>query len=112
MKLLRKPITKGELRRIAMKNFGGLVKAVVDISKKIMVIDADLHADQEAFLLTRGSKQNDLWGINLYPDLSEEQFIEFDSMINLRPNAGNLTRGIDDDKIKAVIGRIVARLIK
>lgn len=77
-----------------------------------MVIDADLHADQEAFLLTRGSKQADLWGINLYPDAESDQLIEFDSMINLRPNAGNHSRGVDDNNVKTKIRRIVDQLIQ
>lgn len=106
------PISKEELQRIAKKSFGNLVKAVVDVSGESMVIDADLHADEEAFLLARGSKQIDLWGINLYPELIGEQFIEFDSMINLRPSAGNLSRGVDDEQIKAKIRQVVSRLIR
>jgi hypothetical protein len=50
------------------------------------LLDADLHADQEASLLADGSKQASLWGINLYPDVAGEDWLEFDSMINLRPS--------------------------
>lgn len=96
---------------MAKQSFGNLVKAVVDVAKEIMVVDAGLHADEEALLLSTGSKQNDLWGINLYPDLRGEQFIEFDSMINLRPNTGNLSRGVDDEQIKSNIIRIVNKLV-
>lgn len=112
MKLVERTISKNELRSIARQSFGNLVKAVVDISKGIMAIDAGLHADEEALLLSNGSKQYDLWGINLYPDLEGEDFIEFDSMINLRPGTGNLSRGVDDKNIRAKIKRIVNKLIK
>lgn len=112
MQLLKKPITREQLDRIAKRRFGNLVKAVVDIQKGIMVIDADLHADQEALLLEQGSSQEDLWGINLYPQLKGEDFIEFDSMINLRPSVGNLTRSVNDAQIRKTIVSVVRKWIK
>lgn len=97
---------------MATRSFGNLVKAVVDVSKKIMVIDAGLHADEEAFLLTHGSTQSDLWGVNLYPDLKGDEFIEFDSMINLRPNQNNLSRGVEDENMRSQIRLIISMLVK
>ncbi len=111
MKFLNKPITIIELKNIAKQMFGNLVKAVVDIEKEQMVIDAELHADEEALLLKSGSKQQNLWGINLYPELKGDDFIEFDSMINLRPSIGNNSRGVDDPQIRNKISQIVEKLI-
>lgn len=101
-----------ELRQMSENGFGNLVKAVVDIEKGIMAVDAELHADQEALLLEQGSTQKDLWGINIYPDLPDEQRIEFDSMINLRPSFGNRSRAVDSPEIQKKIIEIVNRLIK
>lgn len=101
-----------ELQEMSKKMFENLVKAVVDVEKKIMVVDAELHADQEAELLKRSSKQNDLWGINLYPEKMGNDFIEFDSMINLRPSQNNRSRGVDDPKIQEKIIKIVDNLIE
>jgi hypothetical protein len=88
-----------------------MVKAVVDIRREVMVLDADLHADQEAELLAGGSRQEALWGINLYPDVPEPDWLEVDSMITLRPSWGNRSRGVDDpairDRIVSVVGRLV-----
>src|SRR3989344_9430294 len=112
MKLLKRPITREELGQIAKRRFGNIVKAVVDIQKEIMVIDAELHADQEALMLEQDSSQEDLWGINLYPELKGEDFIEFDSMINLRPSFGNSSRGIDNPKVREKIVEIVEKLVK
>ena len=112
MKLLKKPITREKLSQIAKRRFGNIVKAVVDIQKEIMVIDAELHADQEALMLEQGSSQEDLWGINLYPDLKGEDFIEFDSMINLRPSVGNLSRNVGDPRIRKSIVSVVQKWIK
>ncbi len=112
MKLVDKNISIQELKTISQNNFGNLVKAVIDIDKQIMVIDAEMHADEEKELLSTGSIQNSLWGINLYPELYEtENFIEFDSMINLRPSQNNLSRGVDDINIQDKIKNIVKKLV-
>ena len=112
MKIISEQITLGELQQMSEKGFGNLVKAVIDIEKGIMALDADLHADQEALLLENGSRQENLWGINIYPALSKEQRIEFDSMINLRPSFGNQSRGVDSPEIQKKIIEAVNRLIK
>ena len=57
-----------ELANMAESMYGELVKAVVDVARRTMVVDAGLHVDEEQLLLETGSNQNDLWGINLYPD--------------------------------------------
>lgn len=112
MKIIKNKISIKELKGMSEKMFGGLVKAVVDVDQRIMAIDAPMHADQEAFLIEKGSRQNDLWGINLYPEKKGEDFIEFDSMINIRPSFDNRTRGVDDVKIRKKIIKIVNKLVK
>lgn len=77
------PISLAELRDMATRRFGDLVKAVADIERGVLVVDAEMHSDQEAELLADGSNRKDLWGINLYPEVPEEDWLEFDSMINL-----------------------------
>ena len=107
------PLTVGELGEMAEKMFGGLVKGVVDIKRQIMAVDADLHADQEDELISAGSTQADLWGINLYPDLfATEDFVEFDSVINIRPMHDNRSRGVEDQRLRDEIIRIVGDLVK
>lgn len=98
---------------MAAGRFGDLVKAVVDLSRETMIVSAELHSDEEAEFLSSGSRQADLWGINLYPSLPEHEWVEFDSMINLRPSFGNRSRGVDDaatrDRILALVKRLVRR---
>ena len=112
MKIVEKQITIKELKEMSSKMFGSLVKAVVDIEQEILVVDAGLHSDQESYLLDRGSKQTDLWGINIHPELKGDERIEFDSMINLRPIDGNFSRGVDDINIQKKILEIVNSKIK
>jgi len=107
MYIVESTVSRSELQQLASQTFGDLVKAVVDVEKEILVIDAELHADEEEFLLEQGSRQEDLWGINLYPHRPDEAFIEFDSMINLRPSFGNASRGVDDPRTRERIVQIV-----
>ncbi|PIP15258.1 hypothetical protein COW98_01260 [Candidatus Roizmanbacteria bacterium CG22_combo_CG10-13_8_21_14_all_35_9] len=112
MQLIDKVITISQLKEMSSRIFAGLVKAVVDIEKETMVIDGEMHADEERYLLDSGSKQDDLWGINLYPDQKNDDFIEFDSIINVRPRLNNFSRGIEDEKIRKKIITIVNKLVK
>lgn len=112
IKIIEKKIKKSELSDLAKERFGDLVKAVVDVEKAIMAIGAELHSDEEALLLEQDSMQKNLWGINLYPEKIGEEFIEFDSMINLRPSQGNRCRGINDSSIRQKIVEIVNQLIE
>lgn len=112
MKIIKDKISIEEFKKYAQNMFGNLVKAVVDIDKKIMAVDGELHSDEEAILLEKGSKQKDLWGINIYPENQNDDWIEFDSMINLKPSSGNRSSGIDDPKTKETIIEIVNNLIE
>ena len=112
MQTIHTTISLEELKKMSEAMFGSLVKAVVDIEQEIMVVNAVLHSDQEEYLLEQGSLQNNLWGINLHPDaFGTDKFIEFDSMINLRPGSGNRSRGVDDPEIQQRIRTIVARRV-
>ena len=113
MKLVDKSISNSELKDMSEKMHGDMVKAVVDIKQGIMVVDSELHADEEDYLLEQGSKQEDLWGINIYPDkFGTENWIEYDSMINLRPVQNNRSRGVDNPEFRAKIQKIVKKLVE
>lgn len=105
-------VSLDEIRQMAPLRFGDMVKGVIDIERGIMLLDADLHSDQEAALLAEGSVQQNLWGINLYPELPETDWLEFDSMINIRPSFGNRSRGVDDAGTRERISGLVRRLVR
>ena len=112
MKVVSEKISIEELKQMSQKMFGDFVKSVVDIERGIMVVDAEMHADEEMLLLEDGSKQEHLWGINIYPARTEdEKWIVFDSMINLRPSWGNRSRGVDDSKVQKIIIGVVNQLV-
>ncbi len=111
IRVVENPITLDELRAIAKERFGDMVKAVVDLERKNMAIGGELHADEEAMLLDTGSKQEDLWGFNIYLDQPRESWLEFDSMINIRPSQGNRSLNVENPEIQKKIQDIVDSLI-
>ena len=110
--IIRDPISREALRDMAGRQFGDMVKVVVDVEAGIMAIGGELHSDEEAMLLDQGSRLSNLWGINLYPEKPSQEWIEFDSMINVRPSAGNRSRFVESGEIREAIIQIVQRLVE
>ena len=105
-------VSLAELTEMAKKMYDPMVKAVVDLRQKLLVVDAEMHVDEEQWLLENGSQQGDLWGINLYPrEFGTDKFIEYDSMINIRPSQNNRSRTVESAEIKAKIAAIVREIV-
>ena len=111
MIILERPISRAELKEYAANTFGDMIKCVADVDKGLLAIDADLHADLERLLLEKGSEQSALWGFNLYPDESGDDFIEYDSLINIRSWQGNPSRDVLDQEVRGKIENIVEKFI-
>lgn len=111
LRIVREGVRRSELAAIAELQFGDMVKGVIDVERGILAIGGELHSDEEAALLDDGSLQRDLWGINLYPAERGDAWIEFDSMINVRPSQGNRSRGVDDPTLQQAIRDVVTRLV-
>ena len=110
--LISEPISSQQLREAGEELYGDMVKAVVDVEKGVMAVGAELHADEEAFLLSENSRQENLWGINLYTDRSIPGMVEFDSMINIRPRQNNRSRGVEDSELRERVIGIVRNLVR
>jgi hypothetical protein len=106
------PIGLERIAGMAAATFGDMVKGVVDIKLRLLAVGGGLHSDEEAALMGRGSVQEDLWGINIYPERPRSDWIEFDSMINVRPRQGNRSPGVDDASSRQLITEIVDFLIQ
>jgi hypothetical protein len=111
MKILSSKITKQELIEKYLIYFKTVTKVVVDIEKGILAIDAELHSDLEAYLIEHGSNQENLWGINLYPNKSKDDFIEYTALINIRPHQNNKSMEVEDTNIKEKIKNIIDNLV-
>ncbi len=111
MQILKSNVTKKDISEKYLHHFKDMVKAVVDIENKILAIDAELHSDLEELLLKNGSTQENLWGVNIYPEASKEKFIEYTSLINIRPSQGNASMDIKSNDLRVKIQKIVNGLI-
>ena len=112
IKIIKDKISQAEIKELARQTFGDMVKAVVDIERNIMAAGGEMHADCEQILLDNGSKQEDLWGANIYPDSVGENFIEYQSLINIRPGAGNRSMEIEDENIRNQVKGVIYSLIE
>lgn len=101
-----------KVKQLAQDSYGEMVKAVADIDKEILAIGGEFHADAEKLLLEQGSLQQNVWGFNIYPDLPQEQRLEFYSLINIRPHQNNRSQIIQDESIKQKITSLVEKRIQ
>jgi hypothetical protein len=113
LKIIIKPVSIADLWKGRTQGFDELLKAVVDIEKGIMAVDAEMHSDLEALLLESGSRQSDIWGINLYPSMDpvSDAFIEFTSFINIRPAQDNKSMEVLNPAVRQKIRSIVHALL-
>lgn len=112
-KIVKDSITFAELRALAYEQYGDVIKAVVDVTQGIMGVGGELHIDIQSLLIEQEHSRGDTtWGINLYLDKTGDEFIEFDSMVNLKPGSGNRTRGVEDETVRAKIRDIVRALVR
>ena len=111
-RIVKDQITLGELKALAYEQYGDIIKAVVDIEQGFMGVGGELHVDIQSILIEKeNSESQNTWGINLYLDKTGNDFIEFDSMINLKPILGNKSRSVENVEIQNKIREIVAKLV-
>lgn len=111
VKIIKEKISFEELKKIAAQGYGEMVKAVVDIEKGIMAVGGELHADESQMLFEQGSKNENLWGINIYLDRPKEDYLEYNSLINVKPSI-NRSMEVENLEIKEKIKKIVDDLIQ
>ena len=109
--VLDRRIAPSELARLVKAHFEDMVKYVVDVERGRIAIGGELHADGEQALLEAGSWQGDLWGANYYPGRGREGCIEYTSLINIRPAAGNRGMEIQDPALREKVREITFALV-
>jgi len=111
IKVFNSQIPKEELLALAESGYGDMVKGVIDVHKRLLALGGELHADCEQVLLDSGSKQRDLWGVNIYPEKTREEYLEYTSLINIRPRQGNMGRDIKDLNLRRQIKNIIDEMV-
>ena len=105
--IIRKKATKEEIKKMA-EDFHGYIKVVVDIERETLAGGGKKHVDCEQMLLEDGSRQDNLWGGGIDVQTKE---IDYNSMINIRPSQGNMSREIMDADIRQKFDKIVQILL-
>lgn len=112
-RIVKDTISPAELRALAHEQYGDIIKAVIDVEQGIMGVGGELHVDIQSQLIDNEHSRGDMtWGINLYLDKIGDDFIEFDSMINLKPFLGNKSRGVENAEIQTKIREVVTALVR
>lgn len=107
IKIIKDSISIEELKTMARKFYGHMIKGVVDIEKEVIVFGGEYHMDANLVILDAGSKQNDVWGFNVVFDEPRDNWIEYISLINIRPLVGNKRMEVEDEKIKEKMKQII-----
>jgi hypothetical protein len=94
--------------RSMLEEYGTMIKIAVDIRRKLLAGGGIMHADCESVLLDEGSEQDDLWGANWYPD---QQRVEFEALINIRPRLGNRGMIIQSDEIRQRVEAVTRQIL-
>jgi hypothetical protein len=105
--MLREKATVSDIQDM-LEQYEGMIKIVVDIRRFVLSGGGEMHSDCESVLLEDGSEQDDLWGANWYPN---EQRIEFESLINIRPRLGNRSILIQDEDLRKQVQTITLNIL-
>ena len=111
IRIIREPISIDEVEAIAQEFYRTMVKGVVDIEKEIIALGGEYHIDANNRLVEEGSLQPHIWGFNVHLDREGNDWIEYTSLINIRPAAGNRGMLIRDQELQKRVREIVERLI-
>lgn len=108
IRVITQPITRTEALEIAQEFYKQMVKGVVDIRQRTIALGGEWHMDANTVLLNKGSRQEDVWGFNFFP---EENRIQCTSLINIRPLQNNRVLEVQDATLRATMEHIVHELI-
>lgn len=112
IKIIRDKITKAELKELAEEFYVEMVKGVADVEKEIIALGGEWHMDTNEVLIKDDSKQENLWGFNIYLNKPKENRLEYNSLINIRPKQENRNMEIENEEIRNKILKIVNNLVE
>ena len=112
VQLVRSRIDHAVLTKLAKESYGEMIKGVVDVTRELVALGGELHADAQAALLQDGSRPEDIWGFNVYVEKPRQQRMDYTSFINVRPSSGNRSMEIQDHVLRKRIRTIVDSLVE
>ncbi len=111
IRIVEDVIAESALRELAKDFYGHMIKAVIDVDREIIAFGGEYHMDANVLLIEHGSQQLNVWGFNWYFDVPESDRIEYTSLINIRPHAGNKSLELMNEELRQKIKAIVFKKI-
>jgi hypothetical protein len=100
------PLRAQDLEQFRGNPFDTMIKFVADLRLRRVALGGEMHADAENALLATESRQEDLWGGNLYAWEAQPR-IEYTSLINIRPAEGNRSIMLSNADLRAFMASVV-----
>lgn len=111
IKILDHKISIEEVKKLADFWYGTMIKGTVDIELGRVALGGDYHIESSEILTASGSKFEDVWGFNIRFEENENGVLEFDSMVNIKPNFSNRSRGIGNEEVIKKATEIIYKFI-
>ncbi len=109
--ILDHKITTEEVKKLADFWYSTMIKGAVDIEIGKVALGGDYHIEDSELLSNDGSKFEDIWGFNIRFEENPDGVLEFDSMVNIKPNLGNRSRSINNEEIIKKAKEIIFKFI-
>lgn len=109
--ILDRKVAIEEVKKLADFWYGTMIKGTVDIEQKRVALGGDYHIESSEILTSSGSKFEDVWGFNIRFEENPEGILEFDSIVNIKPNFGNRSRSINNEEIIKKATKIIYKFI-
>ena len=111
IRIITDPISRDELRALASKWYGTLLKGVVDIDRETVALGGEWHIDASEILVRDGSRADNVWGFNILVNEPVTTAFEYHSLINLKPAKNHRAMEISDPELRKKIFSIVSKKI-
>ena len=109
--ILDHKINTKEVKRMANFWYGTMIKGAVDVEGGRVALGGDYHIEDSELLTSTGSKFEDIWGFNIRFEENPNGVLEFDSMVNIKPNFGNRSRSINNNEIIKKVTEVIYKFI-
>lgn len=112
IKILDQKINMKEVKELADFWYGTMIKGCVDIEQGRVALGGDYHIESSELLTDNDSRFEDVWGFNIRFEENPDGVLEFDSMVNIKPNFGNRSRGIHNEEILEKARAVIYKFIE
>lgn len=105
--IVEETVPIAELEKISKEYYAPMIKGVVDIEREVVAFGGEYHIDANQRLIELGHEQKNIWGFNVHLEKPYDQWIEYTSLINIRPQANNFDMEVENPEIRSRMKEIV-----